>query len=187
MCPLSVHCRVKLDSAFHCTRSNVEFKSTRFFTVFYVSFSQAPIIQGLFLNVWIWISTGHPCVYMYSWLHVHTAQNCIKLDSRRTLRNVRFYRVNRGTSAYFQIQFLPHKENRLGLKYKNRSGNFTQERIAIQSENRVEHKDVRVSCGHNAEFIDVKPGGVAAHLQTVQDCEYHGQPHVVTGSSVNPC
>ena len=31
--------RVKLDSDFLCNRSNVELKSTRYFTVFYVGFS----------------------------------------------------------------------------------------------------------------------------------------------------
>jgi len=39
--------QVKLEGGSHCTRSNVEPKSIRHFTVFYVSFPQAPVIQWL--------------------------------------------------------------------------------------------------------------------------------------------
>jgi len=37
--PLSYQCRVRLDSSFRCTRSNVELKPTRYFTVFCVGFA----------------------------------------------------------------------------------------------------------------------------------------------------
>jgi hypothetical protein len=39
---LLVKCRVELDSTFHCTRSSVELKSTRYFIMLYVGFSYVP-------------------------------------------------------------------------------------------------------------------------------------------------
>ena len=42
--------QVKLEGGSHNTRSNVDPNSTRYFTVFYVSFPQAPVIQRLVSN-----------------------------------------------------------------------------------------------------------------------------------------
>jgi hypothetical protein len=40
-----------------------------------------------FQSVGFWISTGLPCIYIYSWPHVYPISTCTKFDLHRILQN----------------------------------------------------------------------------------------------------
>jgi hypothetical protein len=51
---------------------------------------------GLVVMLWlirfhcpgIWISTGLPCIYIYSWLYVYSVLTCAKLDMHQTFQSI---------------------------------------------------------------------------------------------------